>query len=439
MDYKVMIVAGEGTPGLEKDLVSRNSVDVTHAYNNLISHKKEINTSIVDVSKLIYIIQDYDMPVREDLSFLGELLVNSKSYFKVKEILFLIKRSDDFKQQQEYITIIMKDSKYDNYKIVPSDESFSFIDIYKHALGTTEINKVTNHKRIIYMVERESDVNRAYEPRVTSKKVKPYSYSELENYEKLKRTAVDSESGISIEDRYVDNLASYKDSPEFKNISESNVLIDKNILMFTGRSGSGLTTFALRSALSAMDYSYKLLYVNLADNNDVCYYCKENKVPFKVIGLKEMFGRHKVKANDGELLILDLHDLDDSLKITSVSELVNITNKFDCNMYMYEVPSRLYKEVSKLAGYKISRVFFTILPFEKEVDKLKDLVGYILNKDKKIVHGYKPGISFENSFCKPISREEIKERLGIEKVLIMEYDDSEFNPGPYLFKGIMGV
>ena len=192
----IMLVAGEKTSSLANFLEQRGTCSVEYSYNSLTEEIVAIRDCIINVDKLVYLLDKQTVNIRTEMQLLKELLT-LEGFFTVREILFLVTENVDTDKAIRYFKAVMQESNFNNYSINKTKAKVSFADIFDYIVGTTRAENFKNSFKNVYRVERNSESTQAYVPHDdTTMSVEPFSYQHVTIYESAKLNSERTESGI---------------------------------------------------------------------------------------------------------------------------------------------------------------------------------------------------------------------------------------------------
>ena len=262
----VMLVAGDNTPKLAEFLVQRGTFSLDFSYRSLTEEVMHVKDSIINVDKLIYLLDDQQINIRTEMQLLKELLT-SEGFFTVREIIFIVTENTEADKAIRYFNAVMVDSNYTNFTVHKTKAKVSFAEIYDYVIGVSVAENYKNTFKDVYRVERNSDSTVAYMPADdVSLKVEPFSYDSVNMFEEAKANSKRTESGILHKDEAPDSNIEQFDNPNLGSLDVIGTKNQQEIIVVSGDRKTGVSTWACAVAQSAVSAGKTVTLFDFTDN-----------------------------------------------------------------------------------------------------------------------------------------------------------------------------
>lgn len=280
---KLMIVAGNQAAKLADHLTKTGAFRADYVFTSLSENQEKIKNSIIKVDKLLYIYQPDESKtqtsIRGEMGILQELLT-VESFFSANEIIFMQKNGQYAKQATEYFSAVMKECnesllqskrkhKRVTYAIKVVDGPLSFQIVQDYLLGVTKADDFSNTSVKVYRFEKGNDANTAYVQKDNlNSKVEPFSFENLESYDRERENALKMDSGSIFRDDNEINI-NVLDSPEFGMLQIATSESSRNVSIISGENKAGKSIWAVALARSAEAYKKRVLLLDVTYNQDI--------------------------------------------------------------------------------------------------------------------------------------------------------------------------
>lgn len=303
---RLVIVAGAQTQKLAEHLEKSGAFSVTSAFNSLVRNQSVLKSSIIRADKMLFVFNENDLNIKEEMSVLQDIMVNG-SFFSIKEILFVQKENAQSEKAQLYFETVMNEVNNVYRKqnrlldsITASAETvkdaLTFQKISALLLGVSKDANFDNTISKMYRCEKGNTDKIAYVPKDTRNyKVEPFSFLNLQEYNKNIENQSKLDNGIPFEDISKDRLE--LDNPYFGEIRISNLNRRKTVIMVTGadKSGKSVWTSALSKSLSAIKEC--VLILDFTKVHNLKAFLEINSVNFSMITAQELLLCKKPVSN----------------------------------------------------------------------------------------------------------------------------------------------
>lgn len=351
---KLMLVAGDSTKELSEFLEARGSVEVAFKYDSLYRNAEELRTKIFVFDKLIYVYNNPDANVREDMQVLRSLLLGS-TYFNVEEIVFFISKPEVPEEGIEYIRYVANEVprqaendralRIPNFDIKIDEEVLRYDKLYNSLLGMTEKKSTENNFRSIYRVEIGNDSKRAYEPEdTTGVVIEPFTFRRVASYEHMQTIMESTESGeLLVEDSKV--MGPDKLDVDLGQLKYSDPRQLTKVVVFSGAPKCGATTLSIAMAVSAVSAGLKVMLLDITKNKAMNYLLQAANVPFDPVDLKQALLADSISQEQGVAL---LHEFDYELRFHVLRYVTQNINRFACDLLLIDANPSDIEEASKI-------------------------------------------------------------------------------------------
>lgn len=431
----LMLVAGNKTNDLKDYINRRDAMSVKHAIPNLAGYRTVLMNTIINVDKLIYIYQDTNINIRQDMDLLNSLLTETH-FFNVGEIIFFIKVTDETEKGLDYFRITMNQSKFENYKIEKSKKTLTYIQIYDAILGVSQAANVKNKYNKVYLVERNSDINEIYEESNVDFIYEPFNHDNLKAYEEAKILTKRSDSGTITTDNGQDsNITELYDSPVLGKVDIKGIFERKNFFLVSGLPKSGTTSYANILAVSAVQDKKNVMLVNLTDYVDCIDYLDKYKIEHKVYEAKDLLYNKDIEAFK-PLNILDLSSLDLDVRLDVIRYLVMHLNKIEADLFIIECNLSNINSLLQFLKPKLNKLYLCCNPLKKELRRAEQYIDLFKNTAPTILQLFNT-ISWTDSHI--LTGVEVREFIGSDIKVVLPFDIPDYDVDNGLYKSLMEV
>lgn len=432
---KLLLVSSLRSKELGDFLTERGAFEVYGCYSSLSSDVAEIQNQIIKVDKTLYLYQlddegNSNVNIRADMQVLQGLL-NNNTFFNPGEIIFMTQNSLQCEQAERYFTTVMTECGYDNYSIKKIDGQLSFSEIYSALMGISITNNFKNSYKPLYRVERNSDSSIAYDGQDDSNlSLEPFRFDELKSYENRKSLAVKTASTVPFKDP-IDEVERFKD-PDFSEMKLDDSLFKDNVSVLTGKSKSGLTTWTVALAVSAVAASKSVLILDYTSNSDVQPVLSSNGVDFEKKSMKDLL-RKSSAAGVGLEVCSIVNDREEQVKLNFLQRFLNLNgNRYD--VILIPVAENNFRQVYSLVQESLNKVFFTVVPRRTDVVELQKYIHCV--KESKVMILLDECVSLVHDSY--IAQEEVKKILSFfNPKVVSSYVFKDFKLKPTLYNKIL--
>lgn len=421
---QIMLVAGRGASGLKNYMMSSSStITVSYCYENLVNYRNIIETEYITIDKFLYVYQDKDMDLRRDMSFLKGVLTKmnkGEGFFSCDEIVFFCNTTLDQSAVRIFETT-MNMAGFTNYKIQTSTDNFAYTDIYKYMLNISNDNlSVTKHKNIV-RVKKGSIVKQVYEPETdkSTEAIVNYDFDNMRQYEKSKRSAARSDTGLQYFDKeYNDTINQKFNNPVIHTHDITNPFTQqRKIYIVSGNPKSGVSTNTALLACSAVENGNTVTIVNLTKESSTLDYIRCLEYGYRHISLRN-FMSEKIVEHRQPINVITVPAGIDDIRLQGLYYILEHCDKFDEDVIFIEVPSDILFDVLTFVGLKINRVFYSIENTERDLDSVYNFIDKISTEFKTVIL-----LSELLSIMQPLNQKPMNKRLELKEIRGMFNDD----------------
>lgn len=406
---KLMVVAGDDTNQLVKYLQGKTTMEVDFHYPNLVSYQRELDSTFVQVDKLVYIQAKEPRVFREDLYVLRSLLTG-KGFFVVRELIFFtLEDRENTSQIESFMKVVATDIATSNSRVVipPYQEyvfregDLSFERIYDGILGEVEASNADNGAETVFIVERGETANNSYEPEEDETSIyEPFSYKELKAHERLKQEFATRSIGNEVREEELRSLV--KNNPVFGRLRVPT--IDKKVCaLVSGTPKSGSTVISVGIAVSLSAKVDKVLLLDLTRTSGAKYMMTAQKVPHLVESVSTLISGDIVKFNQGVTLVSGCPSF---VKLQLIRHLSTNFHRLECNAVIINADGPDLVEVASLLSNLLSKCLYTCMPVSSDITLAEEHLIGINNPD--IVTYESPATDLSPL---PMSKDSIRERI----------------------------
>lgn len=390
---KLMIVAGDSSDKLANFLEQRGTFSVECSFPDL-SNIEGIHDKIIKVDKFLYLYRQKDTitSIKNEMQTLQQLL-SGGSFFSPGEIIFIVRDEDDSVMALKYFKSVMQNCNYEDYSIKRIKGILSFSAIYDAIMGTSEVKDFKNQYRRVYRVERNGDSNTAYLPHDDKTLVvEPFTYDEINDYERRKQTAVKIDTGFMHTDNR-DSDVDVFDNPLFNRIEYDDSIMQQRVILITGGSNSGKSVWTTALAASAVASGMSALILDYTQNQDIIELCNSLQTPHKEVSFKELLVNSRLEP--GTLNVCRFANVRE--RGVRMEFLQNFITRIDPGINAVLVATELcdYDQADKLLSDVLSTRIYTVTPLRCCIMSLLEILDkhkqekrvVILNQAVKLMNG----------------------------------------------------
>ena len=348
----VMLVAGDNTPKLAEFLVQRGTFSLDFSYRSLTEEVMHVKDSIINVDKLIYLLDDQQINIRTEMQLLKELLT-SEGFFTVREIIFIVTENTEADKAIRYFNAVMVDSNYTNFTVHKTKAKVSFAEIYDYV-------------KDVYRVERNSDSTVAYMPADdVSLKVEPFSYDSVNMFEEAKANSKRTESGILHKDEAPDSNIEQFDNPNLGSLDVIGTKNQQEIIVVSGDRKTGVSTWACAVAQSAVSAGKTVTLFDFTDNGDISNLLKANNLEFCYVRMLEML-RNYQHVEDAINLVVVHNEAEQSVRVEFLQHLFIKRNTLS-EVCIIALPEYLLETIAQILHNEKVKLLYCINPIFSDI------------------------------------------------------------------------
>lgn len=361
----VMLVAGDNTPKLAEFLVQRGTFSLDFSYRSLTEEIMHVKDSIINVDKLIYLLDNQQINIRTEMQLLKELLT-SEGFFTVREIIFIVTENTEADKAIRYFNAVMVDSNYTNFTVHKTKAKVSFSEIYDYVIGVSVAENYKNTFKDVYRVERNSDSTVAYMPADdVSLKVEPFSYDSVNMFEEAKANSKRTESGILHKDEAPDSNIEQFDNPNLGSLAVIGAKSQQEIIVVSGDKKTGVSTWAGAVAQSAVAAGKVVTLFDFTDNGDIANLLKANNLEFCYVRMLEML-RNYQQVEDAINLVVIHNEVELSVRVEFLQHLFIKRNTLS-EVCVIALPENLLETVSQILHNEKAKLLYCINPIFSDI------------------------------------------------------------------------
>lgn len=431
----IMLVAGDKTDKLSKFLQQKGTFDIEYSYRSLTEEVVTIKDNIVNVDKLVYLLDNQILNIRTEMQLLKELLVN-EGFFTAREIIFIVTENVDADKAIKYFKTVMIESDFQNYSINKTKSKVSFADIFDFIIGVTHSENYKNTFKEVYRVERHSDSDVAYVAQDDADMlIEPFSYERLKSYEAAKENSKRTESGILHKD--VDpgiNLTTNL------NVDLGDLQIVDSVkyvetIIVTGERKTGVSTWAAALAISAIAAGKTVTLMDFTDNFDIANLLENNNQMFYPVRMIDMLHNYKNVENSINL-VSTFNEQEQSVRTEFLQHVFTNRNAL-APVCIIAIPENLFETTQAILMHDVSRILYCMNPIFHDVIA-KQLCIEQYSKLKNFFIVLNDRISLMNSTVQ-VSKEELEGLLPFGMPIIQSINFDNLNIDASLFKSLMEI
>lgn len=402
MPNSIILVAGQSTSELKDFLLARGSIEVVAHFPSLHYGEEILKNNYHQADKLVYICQNQVSSVRKDMGVLSSLLLTD-AFFKISSIVFITPRYEGHLENVKYFNYVMEDVKRESkssdkhivcpeYSIVYTNDIPAFDQIYREILGMGEGSSVVTTRRKLYRVEKGSNSKTAYEPEpFSSISMVPYDFENLKKHADLKNQVIAADPGIDRIDT-AERMLAEKTSPEFDRIPVKDLGTEKTVIVGTGISKSGITTFLTGVVSSAVFLNKKALLIDLSDNKSWINVLEKHRVVYQEIPPELLLLSSRLYQSTKVALI---KDFEASVFSHVIAHILSNIRKIDADLVVFDMSIELYNSTKDLFSIVDHNLIVCGTTYEPDLFRVMDLqrttenVSFVLSN----VVSYSDGIT----------------------------------------------
>ncbi len=431
----VMLIAGDKTEKLSKFLQQKGTFDIEYAYRSLTEEIVSIKDNIVNVDKLVYLLDNQILNIRTEMQLLKELLT-TEGFFTAREIIFIVTENVDTDKAIKYFKTVMIESDFQNYSINKTKNKVSFADVFDYIIGITHSDNYKNTFKEVYRVERHSDSDVAYIAQDDSDMlIEPFSYDRLKSYEAAKENSRRTESGILHKD--IDTGINVSTAP---NVDLGDLQVVDSVkrietIIVTGERKTGISTWASALAISAIAAGKTVTLIDFTDNFDIADLLEDNNQMFYPVRILEMLHNYKYVENSINL-VSTFNEQEQQIRTEFLQHVFTNRNSL-APVCIIAIPEKLFETVQAILVQDISRILYCINPiFHDVIAKQSCLAHYSKLRDFFIVLNDRITLMDSTTI---ITKEELEGLLPFGLPIIQSINFDNLNIDASLFKSLMEI
>lgn len=431
----IMLVAGDKTEKLSEFLKQRGTFNIDFEYRSLSEEILAIKDSIINVDKLVYLLDDQLLNIRTEMQTLKELLIND-SFFTVREVLFLIIDNSNADKAVKYFTAVMTESHYENFNIIKTKEKVSFADIFDYIIGGSYSESYKNTFKDVYRVERNSESSIAYiESDDIDLIVEPFNYDRLATYEVSKANSKRVESGILHKDTTADTKIEQFDNPDFGDLQIKSTVTDIKTIIVTGERKTGVSTWASALAVSAVASGETVTLIDFTDNYDISRLLESNNQVYYYVRMLEMLHNYKPIENSINL-VSTFNEIERTIRMEFLQHVYSHRNSI-ANICIIAVPEHLFTSTSAILVNEANKLLYCINPIISDITmKQETIASYSENKDFLLV--LNKCVQLMDS-SESVTKDDITSLLPFDLKVIQAIDFEDLTLDSGLYNSLMEV
>lgn len=266
-------------------------------------------------------------------------------------------------------------------------DKLSYEEIYNKLLGITRASDVKTKTKKVYRNKRDSTVKRVHEPENGDSEeiLEPFGFDNLQDYEKAKKFAKQSEIGRTYHDQQnKKEIYEEYENPVLATYSIEDILKKKNIFIVTGESKSGVSVNTAMITCSAISSDRTVTLVNLTGEVDTREYIKNLNHAFTSYSMKMFMLTDKLEHNS-RLNIINVNYSKVDIRLESLKYISENTKKIDSDVIIIECPKDLVEKAIGCLGFNLNRIFYSVETLEKEINKVYNYVNGLSDRVKMII------------------------------------------------------
>lgn len=404
---KILVISNVRCSELGKFIEQRGTFKVAGCYNSLSENVVDIQNRIFEVAKTIYLYQPEEgaTNIRADMQVL-QTMIKGNSFFKPGEIVFMTRTSPQCRQAERYFVSVMDECRKQDYSIKRMDGAISFSDVYDNLMGISASDDFKNTYKTYYRAERNSESSVVYEGQDDSDLIiEPYSFANLNDYNKQKELLVNMSSSVLYKDDDVDGIKQYA-RPNLGQLKVRDVFGCGKVVLMSGKPKSGLSTWAAAISVSSTKDGNSTLVLDFTSNSDVGHHLREAGIDFHDCPMKDILQNRA--QPDGLNICTYLNEREFAVRLNFLKNIFS-HGILRYDVVLIPVDYRDFERVLKLLGNETDKIFLTVVPRYSDVLELLDYA--------ELVEGMKV-VAFMNESIRGssegmVGQEEVKEILGV--------------------------
>lgn len=422
----LVVVAGPSTKELCTHLENNCSFKIAFQAQSLFYEKERFKNAIIKADKLLYVYQKESANIRNDMAFLRELFIED-SFFKTKEVLFVLKKDADAEQAQKYFINVMQDvntflkesnsrNEAIEYYCKIIDGSLTFQAISDVLLGVSQAAPVHNTISKFYRYEKGTTAKEIYVPEQSNgASVEAFNFDSLVNYNREQKNMKNMPSVI-VETNDSDSWDTFS-TISLNKLKDPDAQDSVNVTIVTGQKKAGKTVLATALAKSLAEGMQRTLFLDLSDNKDCIERLENTMSQFDCVEVQDvLFGLTTTETVTVALRITDEYA---DLSLDVVTLLADkLMSDFDNVIIVCEEDLCLTLERVLLG--KVSKVIYCLFPLKKDLATYKEpLEELSLYSDVLIALSHRLQLGEDTSY---LTQEEVKDSLGDFFKVMQEID-----------------
>lgn len=406
---KLLIISNVRHKEIGDFIKQRGTFEVVGCYSSLCGNLVEIQGKILEVEKTLYLYQPEEsgLNIRTEMQVFKNLISGSV-FFKPGEVIFITKSTVECKKAEKYFISVMNSCGYKLYAVKEIDGTITFSNVYDNLLGITSPDNFRNSYKTLYRTERNSEDTVAYEGQDDSDlSIEPYSFQNLKDYETQKELVEKMSTDIEFRDD-ADQMQQRQISYANLGAMEvSNVLDVPQSIVLSGKSKSGLSTWASVLAVSASKTGKKVLVFDYTFNNDVSVHLKSDKIECTECRMKEILQN---SYKPGEITICTFrNETEYDIRFNFIKHMYykKMVQPFDLILIPTDYCD--FRVMFGMLNSKISKVVLTVVPRVSDVLELLDYTDMIIGTE--VIAIMNEAVK-DNPYDTIMSQEVIKESLS---------------------------
>lgn len=434
---KLLVISNFKSKELGDFLQKRGTFEIEGAFDSISSHAVDIQNGVLAVDKTLYLYRSSEggdsfsnTSIREDMQFLQDML-QTTSFFNPGEIVFMTNDDPQCKQAVRYFMSVMKNCKYEQFSVKTFNSTIAYSDVYNNLLGVTENQNFKNSYSKLYRVERDADSSVAYAKQDDSNLViEPFDFKTVERYEEQKEVIQSTASMTHYHDESSFTVESL-DNPKMHGMSVQDTFSGPELYLLTGKSKSGLSTWASAMASSALSGGKKVLVIDYTDNQEIFSTLETGKIPVVFHHFKEMLLDVKPVTDKVNICSFE-NDREHSVRMNLIRNLFG-NSRLHYDTVLIAASQHDFNTLLTLLQSRINKIFFTTVPRHYDVVELqKYVVG--LNDISTVVI-LNDCMNFMNDQL--LTQEQVKDLLlFMNPKVVKSLTFRDLNVGPKLFEAL---
>lgn len=373
----VLLIAGDKTEKLTKFLEQRGAFEITNSYRSIAEDISTIRDSIINVDKMIYLLDSDTVNIRTEMQLLKELLLD-EGFFTVREIVFIATESVDADKAIRYFKVVMQDSNFSNYSVHKAKNKLSFADIFDLIIGISRAENYKNTYKSVYRVERNSESDVAYMAEDNSgMTVEPFNYERVQAYEAAKKNSLRAESGILHKDETSGvNIVTAADV-DLGDLQLIDSVNNTEIFLVSGDRKTGVSTWSAALAASAKSAGKTVTLIDFTDNCDIEEIIKSGNVNYTYVRMLDLLRKHDSDSNS-ITLVSTFNNAEREVRTEFLQHL--FANKSSLtSVCIIAAPVHLFDELRTILVDDISKILYCINPIFRDIVAMQPTIAQYSN------------------------------------------------------------